>query len=167
MVGYLDIETSFTGAVTILGLLRCDRGLIQITGPAITRSRIEETLEGVDTLCTFYGEGFDLPVLDRAFGLDLLERFRSYDLASECRRRGLRGGLKKIESRLGIPRGLHGLTGYDAMLLWNRWMDGDREALETLLAYNRDDVRNLLLLERRLDGDLESPGPMSHVLVEM
>lgn len=155
MIGYLDIETSFHGEVTVFGLLRSDRGVVQIVGEAITRPVIEEALRGIDTVCTFNGESFDLPMLRRCFGIGLLERCRSLDLSIECRRAGMRGGLKRIEAGLGIPRGSRGVNGYDAMLLWDRWRDGSREALLTLLAYNRDDVVNLALLERRLRGDLE------------
>lgn len=165
MVGYLDIETSFERDVTVFGLLRSDRGVVQIVGSAITRDSLEEALRGIDTLCTFNGESFDLPVLRRAFGLGLLERCRSLDLSMECRRAGRRGGLKRIEDGLGIPRSLRGVTGYDAMVLWQRWERGDRVALETLLQYNRDDVVNLALLERRLRGDLELPRAIPRTVV--
>lgn len=157
MIGYLDIETSFAGDVTVVGLLRCDRGLFQIVGEANTREALEDVLDGLDTLCTFYGESFDLPILRRTFGIGLLERYRSLDLSLECRRVGIRGGLKHIEVGMQIPRRLRDITGYDAMVLWDRWEHGDRDALETLLAYNADDVANLVLLERRLRGDLETP----------
>jgi hypothetical protein len=165
VIGYLDIETSFSGDVTVVGLLRADRGLVQIVGAALSREAIDGALKGIDTLCTFNGELFDLPVLRRAFGLGLLERFRSVDLSVECRRLGLRGGLKRIEDGLSIPRRLRGVTGYDAMVLWERWERGDRAALETLLQYNRDDVVNLRLLERRLSGDLEMPQPVEQIVV--
>jgi uncharacterized protein YprB with RNaseH-like and TPR domain len=165
VVGYLDIETSFEREVTVFGLLRADRGLVQIVGRAITRDAINESLRGVDTLCTFNGESFDLPVLRRAYGIGLLERCRSLDLSIECRRTGRRGGLKRIEDGLGIPRSLRGVTGYDAMVLWDRWEHGDRAALEILLQYNRDDVVNLALLERRLRGDLELPQPIEQRVV--
>jgi uncharacterized protein len=157
MIGYLDIETSFRGDVTVVGLLRSDTGLVQLVGDAITRESVADSLRSLDTLCTFNGEGFDLPVLRKALGIGLLERYRSLDLSLDCRRAGRRGGLKRIEAGLGISRNLHGVNGYDAMLLWERWEHGDRDALETLLAYNRDDVVNLELLERRLRGDLEIP----------
>ncbi len=166
MVGYLDIETSFRSEVTVFGLLRAERGLIQIIGGALTRDAIDDALRGIDTLCTFNGEAFDLPVLRRAFGIGLLERCRSLDLSIDCRRAGLRGGLKRIEDGLSIPRRLRGIGGYDAMVLWDRWEKGnDRDALETLLQYNRDDVTNLALLERRLRGDLELPQPVEQVVI--
>jgi uncharacterized protein len=166
VIGYLDIETSFAGGVTLYGLMRGASGpLIQLVGASITRDAIEETLKDLDTLCTFNGEGFDLPVLRKAFGIGLIEQYRSLDLSLECRKVGIRGGLKKIENGMQIPRALRGVNGYDAMLLWERWEKGERAALETLLEYNRDDVINLALLERRLRGDLAMPEPVEHVIV--
>ncbi len=165
MIGYLDIETSFDREVTVTGLLRADRGLVQLVGEANTREAIDELFDGLDTLCTFNGEGFDLPVLRRAFGVELIERFRSLDLSIECRRVGINGGLKRIETGLQIPRRLRGVNGYDAMVLWDRWRNDDRHALETLLAYNADDVINLALLERRLRGDLGVAPPVVPTVV--
>lgn len=165
MIGYLDIETSFERELTVVGLMRCDRGLIQIVGEAITPDAVEDVLGGLDTLCTFHGETFDLPVMSSTLGLSLAERFRSVDLSIECRRAGRRGGLKNIELGLQIPRRIRGVNGYDAMVLWERWTDGDRDALETLLRYNADDVMNLATLERRLRGDLETPPEMEAVVL--
>lgn len=165
MIGYLDIETAFDGSLTVVGLLRSDRGLVQLVGDAITAARVNEVLDGLGTLCTFNGELFDLPVLRRLLGLDLLSSYRSLDLSVECRRTGRRGGLKAIEARLQIPRASNGLSGYDALVLWDRWQHGDHAALQTLLDYNRDDVINLALLERRLRGDLSVPDPSQRVVV--
>ncbi|MEK6661091.1 MAG: ribonuclease H-like domain-containing protein, partial [candidate division NC10 bacterium] len=84
-------------------------------------------------------------------GLDLAKEFRSHDLMYDCWRHGLFGGLKRVEEQLGITRRSKGIDGWDAMRLWSRYEDGgDREALEILLAYNRDDVLNLPVLEARL-----------------
>lgn len=154
MIGYLDIETSYVGDITVVGIYRADRGLVQIVGDAITPESLIRQLEGVDTLCTYNGEGFDLPVLDSRLGTDLQFRFRSMDLIQRCRRRRLRGGFKAVEATLQISRDNTGLTGLDAMTLWEQWRAGDRCGLDTLLDYNRDDVLNLVLLERRLAGDL-------------
>ncbi len=164
MIGYLDIETSFKGGVTVVGLLRCDRGLVQLVGDAVPAG-VDELLARVDTVCTFNGERFDLPVLQRAFGLDLLVAYRSLDLSVECRRLGVRGGLKAVEASLGIRRHLRDVNGYDAMVLWERWTRGDRAAIEKLLDYNRDDVMNLVLLERRLHGDLCALAPVERVVL--
>jgi uncharacterized protein YprB with RNaseH-like and TPR domain len=165
VIGYLDIETSFREEVTVVGLLRSDRGLVQLVGDAITTQALSDLFSGLDTLCTFNGESFDLPVLRRAFGVGLLERFRSLDLWLECKRVGINGGLKRIEIGMQIPRRLRKVNGYDAMVLWDRWLTGDRAALDTLLEYNADDVINLALLERRLRGDLEVPEPVVPIVL--
>lgn len=165
MIGYLDIETSFQAEVTVVGLMRSDLGLVQLVGEGVTREGIADLFRGLDTVCTFNGESFDLPVLRRKFGIGLIERMHSVDLSIECRRVGRRGGLKRIEMGLSIPRGSRGISGYDAMLLWERWERGERAALDILLDYNRDDVINLRLLERRLRGDLELPrSTQTHVV---
>lgn len=165
VIGYLDIETSFEGEVTVVGLLRSDRGLVQLVGEAVGAAPVAELLAGIDTICTFNGERFDLPVLSRTLGVDMLVEFRSLDLSVECRRLGIRGGLKRIESSLGISRRVRGVNGYDAMVLWKAWGQGDREALDTLLRYNREDVLNLVLLQRRLHGDLCALAPVQHVVM--
>ena len=153
MKAYLDIETCADGQVTIVGIYREDRGLVQLVGGEITDLRVWEALEGVETLCTFNGERFDLPILEQQLRLDLRARFRSLDLLHECRSRGIKGGLKRLEERFGIGRTTRGVSGFDAMHLWHRYeREGDREALRLLLDYNREDVINLVQLERTVVG---------------
>ena len=55
------------------------------------------------------------------------------------------GGLKKCEHRLGLNRGaLEGVDGFFAVLLWQMYQQTKEEkCLETLLAYNVEDVINL------------------------
>lgn len=163
MKAYLDIETCSNGDVTVVGIFREDAGLRQLVGGEITDVALWSALEGVDTLCTFNGDRFDLPILERQLRLDLRGRFTSLDLLRECRRCGLKGGLKKLEERFGIARATRGMSGWDAMRLWERYEnEGDREALDVLLAYNRDDVMNLVQLERLVVGvglELEQPTP--------
>ncbi len=151
MKAYLDIETSFDGAITVIGLHAEDRGLIQLVGGMVSDIALWRALEGVETICTYNGSRFDLPVIRRRLGLDLTQEYRSHDLMFDCWRHGLFGGLKRVEEQLGICRSSKGIDGWDAMRLWSLFEDGGHEeALETLLAYNRDDVLNLPILEARL-----------------
>ena len=151
MKAYLDIETSFDGTITIVGLHAEDRGMVQLVGGKINDFALWRALEGVKTICTYNGSRFDLPVIRRRLGLDLAKEFRSHDLMYDCWRHGLFGGLKRVEEQLGISRRSKGINGFEAMRLWSRYEDeGSEEALETLLSYNRDDVLNLPVLEAHL-----------------
>ena len=69
----------------------------------------------------------------------------------DCWRYNLKGGLKAVLRRLGISRETEGITGWHAIWLWEQYKrDGDTEALDTLLKYNRDDVVNLKQLREHL-----------------
>jgi len=69
----------------------------------------------------------------------------------DCWRRDLKGGLKAVELRLGITRGLPDVNGYMAVKLWWNYVnDNDMESLRVLLEYNREDVMNLHVLRERL-----------------
>ena len=153
MKAYLDIETCAGGDVTVVGVFREDRGLRQLVGGEITDVTLCEVLEGVDTICTFNGDRFDLPILERQVRVDLRNQFHSLDLLRECRRAGLKGGLKQMEERFGIARRPRGMSGWAALKLWARYEhEGDRAALDVLLEYNREDVMNLVQLERIVVG---------------
>src|SRR5574337_1548527 len=119
MKAYLDIETSFEGAITVVGLYTTDRGLVQLIGGKISDLAVWQALEGVRTICTYNGSRFDLPVIRRRLGLDLAREFRSCDLMYDCWRHGLFGGLKRVEEQLGISRRVKGIGGFDAMRLWS------------------------------------------------
>jgi uncharacterized protein YprB with RNaseH-like and TPR domain len=151
MRAYLDIETTFSGSISVIGIYRPDLGTVQLVGGGVRDLSLYEALEGVRTLVTFNGSTFDLPVIRRRLYADLKHDFEHCDLLYICRRKGLRGGLKKVEELLGIGRATAGITGWDAPRLWSRFeATGDRVALRTLLEYNREDVVNLAILERHL-----------------
>ena len=151
MRAYLDIETAFDGTISVIGMYRPDLGTIQLVGGGVRDMALYEALEGVRTLVTFNGSTFDLPIIRRRLYADLKRDFEHCDLLYVCRRRGLRGGLKRVETLLGIERMTAGISGWDAPRLWHRYETiGDRAALRTLLDYNREDVVNLALLEGRL-----------------
>ena len=151
MRAYLDIETTFAGTISVIGMYRPDFGTIQLIGGGVRDLALYEALDGVQTLVTFNGSSFDLPVIRRRLFADLKRDFEHCDLLYVCRRRGLRGGLKRVESLLGIARATAGISGWDAPRLWHRYeTTGDRAALQTLLDYNREDVVNLAVLEAHL-----------------
>ncbi len=153
MKAYLDIETCAGGEVTVVGIYREDRGLLQLVGGQITEVGLWEALDGVDVVCTFNGDRFDLPILERQVRADLRSRIKSLDLLRECRCRGIKGGLKRLEERFGIARRTRGMGGWDAVRLWSRYeQEADAEALRLLLEYNREDVMNLIALERIVVG---------------
>ena len=87
---------------------------------------------------------------------------------NRCGSLGLSGGLKNCEKGLGVPRpGLEDVDGAVAVLLWHEFRRRrDPRALETLLAYNAQDVLNLepLMVEayNRKLGD--TPFAVSHRL---
>src|SRR5262249_21190321 len=144
MRAYLDIETAFDGAISVIGMYRPDMGTIQLVGGGVRDIWLYEALDGGRTLVTFNGSSFDLPVIRGRLHADLKRVLDHCDLLYICRRRGLRGGLKRVETLLGIERATAGISGWDAPRLWHRYeVGGDYEALRTLLEYNREDVVNL------------------------
>lgn len=100
-------------------------------------------------LVTFNGTLFDLPFLRKQFpGIDLPPIH--IDLRYLLRSVGISGPLKKVETRLGIQRAesIQGLNGRTAVVLWNRFLEGDEMALQELLLYNSYDTANLQILLR-------------------
>lgn len=148
---YLDIETSYSGEITVLGVFRPPDDLVQIIDPDIGHDSLMDALGGAEEVVTYWGHRFDLPVIHRLLGVDLRQILESTDLADRCHRHGLFGGLKAVEKALGIGRQTDGLTGADAMRLWEAWRMGDARALLKLLTYNGDDVINLYVLEKELN----------------
>lgn len=142
---YLDIETDGTNgknSVTMIGLYDGRDFQVFVQGENLESFR--DAISRYSVIVTFFGTGFDIPVLERRFptlGLDQIH----IDLYPVFRTLGVRGGLKKIEKQHGIERSpeTDGLTGYDAVQLWRKHLRGYSGSLETLIAYNREDVVNL------------------------
>jgi uncharacterized protein YprB with RNaseH-like and TPR domain len=155
---YLDIETTGLSPlgcdITVIGIHLCN-GLsadcIQLVGSEITPYGVLEALEGVDIIYTYNGSRFDLPFIHSKLGVDLTAMFMHRDLMYDCWRCNLRGGLKAVERQLGISRDVIGVDGFEAVRLWWRYVDSfDLDALDTLLAYNKEDVINLKTLKEML-----------------
>jgi uncharacterized protein len=151
VTAYLDIETgtlpSGRQGITVIGLFDGVEFWSFIRGQNL--HMFEEHLRRYDLLVTFNGKSFDLPVIQRDLGIPIYQA--QIDLRVLLHRLGHHGGLKRIEREWGIVRedGVAGLNGYDAVLLWERYRRGDREAMDRLIAYNRADVVNLEVLLRR------------------
>ena len=155
---YLDIETTGLSCecagITVIGIYLVngvhDR-LVQLVGMDVTRDNLLDSMAGVNKIYTYNGSRFDLPFIHGALGTDLATLFDHHDLMFDCWRRNFYGGFKAVEQQLGIPRRLQGISGWDAVRLWWRYLDsGDLDALDMLLEYNREDVMNLRILRERL-----------------
>lgn len=148
---YLDVETDAAWRLTVVGIFRPDLGCRQWVRPHLVGGEIRQFLEGVDCLMTYNGERFDLPILREQLKVDLASLFKHRDLMYDCWRHKLKGGLKRVEQLLGIHRDTQGIDGLAAIRLWNAFQfKGDRQALDTLLLYNREDVENLEALALKL-----------------
>jgi uncharacterized protein YprB with RNaseH-like and TPR domain len=86
---------------------------------------------------------FSVPFIESYFGIKLNQVH--IDLRFLLKSLGYTGGLKGCEKKAGIGRGeLEGVDGYFAVLLWEDYQrNKNRKTLETLLAYNIQDVVNL------------------------
>ena len=131
---YLDIETNgYNGPddVTIIGVydgLTCDQFVAGRDLDGFLKYISDRAL-----IVTFFGTGFDLPMLKRAFGIEFPQLH--IDLCFLLKRLGLKGGLKSIEQQLGLNRSdeTGGLSGWDAVRLWELWQAGNEDAGEVLL----------------------------------
>jgi uncharacterized protein len=142
---YLDIETMGTGIgddVTVVGVYDGREMRQYVRG--INLDRFPREMEQCRLLVTFFGSGFDLPVLRHAFPgvrFDVLH----IDLCYALKRLGYSGGLKRVETQLGLQRDaqIAGLNGWDAVRLWREYCRGNGRSLAQLLAYNEADVLNM------------------------
>ncbi len=156
---YLDIETTgldFAQRITVIGIYIEEDGegrMVQLVGDDILPDALHAALTGVEMIYTYNGSRFDLPFIRHKLGTDLAALYRHQDLMYDCWSQGLRGGLKKVEVRLGIDRDSSGISGLDAVRLWYRYQGGDKNALKILLDYNRDDCQNLKVLRDKLSGE--------------
>ncbi|MBI5881213.1 ribonuclease H-like domain-containing protein [archaeon] len=94
---------------------------------------------------TFNGLSFDVPTINRCFN-SIVPKIPHLGLRFPLRRLGYTGGLKLIEERLNVKRSeaTQGLSGFDAVRLWNNYVKkGDQDALNLLVEYNTEDIINL------------------------
>jgi uncharacterized protein YprB with RNaseH-like and TPR domain len=158
----LDIETNGLmpesgGYTTLIGMFDGHDYRCLVQGIDLNAENFMNALAGYKYLITFYGSVFDIPFLTRS--LNLLDvRIPHFDICFGARRVGFRGGLKKLETEMGIQRtaSVKGLNGYDAVKLWTYAKNGSREALQRLQLYNKEDTVNLFTIADRIYRRLRS-----------
>ncbi|MCW3096007.1 MAG: hypothetical protein JWL77_1625 [Chthonomonadaceae bacterium] len=144
-LAFVDIET--TGGMdpsdlTVVGIF--DGHTMRHFVKGVNLHEVPDALADAAMLITFFGTGFDIPFLKRAFPQMPLPQMH-VDLCYLLKKLGYRGGLKSIENQLGIQRSnaTTGLSGWDAVRLWHEFRAGRQKSLEVLLEYNAEDVRNM------------------------
>jgi uncharacterized protein YprB with RNaseH-like and TPR domain len=153
--GFLDIETDGTDRITAIGLL--DRGGPRVLLAGRDLDEFEPIAARWKLIGTFNGQAFDVPVLRRRFP-GWTPPLAHVDLCHLWRRLGHAGGLKALEVAEGLHRPPHlaGLSGLDAIRLWQGWLDGDEAALRLLCEYNLYDAVHLrTLMDRGYNRMLE------------
>ena len=143
-LAYLDIETTglnYGDAITTIALYDGTSIFHYVQGENL--GDFPRDIERYSTIATYNGKCFDVPFIERFFRIKL--RHAHIDLMYVLRSLGYRGGLKGCEKQLGLDRGdLDGVDGFFAVLLWKEYRKTkNRKSLETLLAYNIQDVVSL------------------------
>lgn len=144
---FLDIETTGRFDITVIGLFDGEEQKFLVKGKNLSKELFLEIINNYDAIVTFNGRSFDIPVIEKYFGIKI-EKIH-IDLMHICRKIGLTGGLKNIEKEIGIarPEEVESANGSDAILLWNSYLiTGDEEFLMKLLLYNEQDCVNLKTL---------------------
>ncbi len=147
---YVDIETTGLAwpqaAITSIALYDGKDLKVYVHGHNL--EAFLDDMEEYALLITWNGRGFDVPFIRRALQTPL--QMAHLDLLPVFRSLGLTGGLKKVEKHLGLDRDeLDGVDGYTAVQLWREYeLTGRESALETMLAYNAEDVFSLEFLSR-------------------
>jgi uncharacterized protein len=143
---FLDIETTGLYNADITTIAVYDGQVIHTYVNGDNLDSFPADIMKYRLLVTYNGKCFDLPFIERFFGIQLPHAH--IDLRYPLRSLGLKGGLKGCERQLGMDRtGLDGVDGYVAVLLWNEYQRrNNARALETLLAYNIQDTLSLYTL---------------------
>lgn len=158
--GFLDIEIDSYGKISVVGISNYYQTNQFVQSINLNKKILEDELQKYKLMISFNGSVFDLPKLKKQLQLNI--NFPHIDLYHLCARLGLKGGLKEIERQLNLKRPAH-LRG-NPVDLWKAFhASGDREYLELLLEYNREDVENLKLIMEKAWKRLKSPTTASCV----
>ena len=152
---YLDIETTgldrYHDPITTISLYDGKSIYYYINGHNL--NDFPDDIYKYNVIVSYNGKTFDVPFIENYFGIKL--DHAHIDLRYILGSLGYRGGLKSCETQLGIDRGdLKDIDGFFAVQLWHDYQKtGNPKALETLLAYNIQDVltlENLMVISYNL-----------------
>lgn len=155
---YLDIETTGLSKdrheVTVVGAYDGNEVYQLIKGRNLCQDNLCELLEEAGCVVTYNGKRFDVPFLEENYGIEINGNHKDLMyLGWKC---GLKGGLKKIEKEIGIGRDSGVCGGSEAVRLWKKYRKEEcKEALQKLLMYNREDVVNLVDVEKAIEKRLK------------
>lgn len=144
---FIDIETTgMLGSDQITTIALYDGRSVRHYVRGDNLDDFRKDVQAYSVLVTYNGKSFDVPFLERHFGIRL--PLAHIDLMHPLRSLGIKGGLKGCERQVGIARpGLEDVDGFLAVLLWNDYQKRKNvKALETLLAYNIQDAISLHVL---------------------
>ena len=146
---FLDIETtgldSKNNDITVIGLFDGINTKTMIKNINLDYKKLKEELQRYKLIVTFNGSSFDVPFINKTYP-GLLPDIPNFDVKSITPRLNLKGGLKKIERKLGIRRNkiIEKFYGGDALTLWKMYRStNDEYYLNLLIEYNDDDIINL------------------------
>ena len=147
-VAYLDIETTGLSNISdhITTIALYDGANIRHYVYGQNLDAFPQDIQEYRLIVTYNGKTFDIPFIEHQFGIKI--EHAHIDLRYVLHSLGYCGGLKSCEHQLHIDRGdLEGVDGYFAVILWAEYEQHENQkALDTLLAYNVQDVLNLELL---------------------
>jgi len=147
---FLDIETTglspYYDAITVIGCH--DSNGTRIFLKDTNMDAFEDYLAKFSVIVTFNGKVFDVPFI-RKFFPEISVPPVHIDLRYLLKSIGFSGPLKKIERAVGLVRdeSIREIDGRQAVVLWNRFVRGDDQAIQDLVRYNIADttgLRNLM-----------------------
>ncbi len=157
---FLDIETTGLSPwdeITTIALY--DGASVRYYVQGDNLDQFAPDIQNYGLIITYNGKTFDLPFIRARMDCPLTQAH--IDLRYVLGSLGFKGGLKRCEKAMGIDRGdLDGVDGSFAVVLWQEYCKtGNPGALDTLLAYNIEDVINLeTLMIRAYNMNLEAMG---------
>jgi len=145
---YLDIETTglsrYYETITTISLYDGQSIFYYVKDQNL--NDFPEDIKQYKVIVTYNGKSFDIPFIERYFNIQMNQAH--IDLRYILASLGYKGGLKSCETQLGFNRGdLTDIDGFFAVVLWYDYLKNRNDkALETLLAYNIQDVLTLEML---------------------